>query len=105
MGIARLIKDGKLSWDTSSKKVTPLVLEGLEPRILLSGDPLVTTLADPFQNDSLDGQQQVVLHAGFLQRLELVEEQPQCSRTFPRLEHVRAVLCQALPGLVTTQAI
>ena len=75
MGIFERIKDRKPSWNTNSKKITPIVLEKLEPRILLSGDSLLyaatSQLYDPLDNNA----QQITQYAELLDTDALAGEQ------------------------------
>ncbi|MBW1945920.1 MAG: LEPR-XLL domain-containing protein, partial [Deltaproteobacteria bacterium] len=71
MGIFRRIKDRKLHSSTGPVPVKPPVLERLEPRILLSGDGLLSIAPpDPFQDTP-----QVVQYAELLETEEQVEEE------------------------------
>ena len=72
LGILRQIRDPKSSSNTDSKPVKPIILERLEPRILLSGDGLLYAAApDPL----LDSTQSVVQYAVLLETNEQVEQQ------------------------------
>ncbi|MFC1795320.1 LEPR-XLL domain-containing protein [Planctomycetota bacterium] len=61
----RRIRDSKSYWSTSSKMTKPIELEKLEPRILLSGDGLLSNIAPP--DPLLDGMQQPVQYAELLE--------------------------------------
>jgi len=70
------IKDQKLSSSTNSKPVRPILLEKLEPRILLSGDSLLSAAApDSLHDMLLDNTQQMVQYAELLDTDEQVEQQ------------------------------
>jgi len=75
LGIFERIKDRKPSWNTNSKKITPIVLEKLEPRILLSGDSLLyaatSQLYDPLDSNA----QQITQYAELLDTDARAEEQ------------------------------
>ena len=63
----------KLKWRRSSKQSRPPLVEKLEPRILLSGDSLLTmVVSDPLQ----DSMQQVVLYAELMDVNEQAGQQP-----------------------------
>ena len=73
MGISKHIKICKPHRDINSKTTNPIVLEKLEPRILLSGDSLLYAVApDPLQNTLLDSTKQVVQYAELLESNEQV---------------------------------
>jgi len=68
----KYIKDRRSSPSTESKGIYPTFLEKLEPRILLSGDGLLSLAApDPL----IDTVSQVVLHAELLEVSEPIEQQ------------------------------
>ncbi|MCJ7673536.1 MAG: LEPR-XLL domain-containing protein, partial [Sedimentisphaerales bacterium] len=70
------IKDQKLSSSTNSNPVRPILLERLEPRILLSGDSLLSAAApDSLHDMLLDNTQQMVQYAELLDTDEQVEQQ------------------------------
>ena len=72
-GILRRIRGGKLSSSAGSKPVMPPVLDGLEPRILLSGDGL---LYDSAPDPLLHSAQLVVQYAELLDANEQATLQP-----------------------------
>ena len=77
MGILKHIKDRRLFPSTDSEPVRPPVLERLEPRIMLSGDGLLSIAPpDPFQDALLNTMPQVVQYAELLETCEQVEQQP-----------------------------
>ncbi|MBN2316291.1 MAG: LEPR-XLL domain-containing protein [Sedimentisphaerales bacterium] len=64
-------KGWKISSSTESKTHRPPLLERLEPRILLSGDGLLSAVVpDPF----LDTMPQLAQHAKLLETIEQVEQ-------------------------------
>ncbi|MBL7189126.1 MAG: cadherin-like domain-containing protein [Phycisphaerae bacterium] len=76
MGILKHIKDRRLFPSTDSEPVRPPVLERLEPRIMLSGDGLLSIAPpDPFQDALLNTMPQVVQYAELLETSEQVEEE------------------------------
>ena len=67
LGVFRHIKDGKLSQGAESRSSNPMLLEKLEPRILLSADSLLAVAApDPLA----DSMQPMVQHAELLHASE-----------------------------------
>ncbi|MBL7186966.1 MAG: leucine-rich repeat domain-containing protein, partial [Phycisphaerae bacterium] len=77
MGVSNHIKGRKASLSTDFAPFNPTLFERLEPRILLSGDGLLSAAApDPF----LDTMPQVVQHAELLEPSEHIERQPDTQR-------------------------
>jgi len=65
LGIFKRIKDCRPHPDINSKGTNPIVLEKLEPRILLSGDGLLNIAPDPLDS-LLDNTSQVIQYAELL---------------------------------------
>jgi len=96
LGIFKHIKDWRSSRKTSSKLVKPPVLEVLEPRILLSGDGLLSIAPpEPLCDPLLNGMEQTLQYVELLETNEQVEEQ------FPSAEQEN---CQKLDSSDTGDA-
>ena len=67
MGLFKRIKKWKQSWGTNSRPIRPASIERLEPRILLSGDGLLSVMPDPLQDSLLDNTRQVVEYVEVLE--------------------------------------
>ncbi|MFC1794485.1 LEPR-XLL domain-containing protein, partial [Planctomycetota bacterium] len=74
MGIFKRIKVNGPHRDINSKGTNPIVLEKLEPRILLSGDGLLNIAPDPLDS-LLDNTSQVIQYAELLDTDTQAEEQ------------------------------
>ena len=74
MGVLNHIKE-KLSWNTNFELGKPIILEVLEPRILLSANSLLIIAPDPLQDTILDNTHQVAQYAELLDTNEQIEEQ------------------------------
>jgi len=75
LGTARRIKDWQQPWKAASEPGRPILLEILEPRILLSGDSLLNISSYPLQDNILDNTSQVVQYAELLDTNKQLEEQ------------------------------
>jgi Ca2+-binding RTX toxin-like protein len=75
LGIFKRTKDSGLHRDINSRGTKPIVLEKLEPRILLSVDGLLNIATDPLENTLLDNTSQVIQYAELLDTDARAEEQ------------------------------
>ncbi len=75
MGIFKRTNGGRPIREVDSKATRPIVLEKLEPRILLSGDGLLNIATDPLEDPLLDNKPLVVQNADLLDTNTQADEQ------------------------------